>query len=224
MGIIIKVGLLSLTEARNESLPQEFAAWHQTVRIAPGTYDVFAYLEGEGDGAYRVEQLSASCEGITVSSNFRAHMLGTWGKSDNNCDGQPATAHVRLPTFGSIDVVSPLLAQAALCDALVRTEWDPREIDPRSASGKMWRFTWNSERKPIVIERSRHGGGLSLVAFEDERRFLVDDMEMCPGDLAKLEVMFLQSLLHDVDQLTVGEVASCWSWRDKQSRKVTRLA
>lgn len=72
MAIKIKVGSLVLTETRDESLPQEFAAWHQTVRIAPGTYDVFAYL----DAGHSVRELSAECRGITVSSNFRSHMLG----------------------------------------------------------------------------------------------------------------------------------------------------
>jgi hypothetical protein len=75
MTIKIKVGSLVLTEARDEDLPQEFAAWHQTVRVAPGTHDVFAYLD-QGNDAYHVRQLSATCAGITVSSNFRAHMFG----------------------------------------------------------------------------------------------------------------------------------------------------
>jgi hypothetical protein len=61
MTIKIKVSALVLTETRNESLPQEFTARHQTVRISPGTYDVFAYLDADRT----VHQLSAECGGIT---------------------------------------------------------------------------------------------------------------------------------------------------------------
>ena len=220
--IKIKVGTLVLTEARNVDLPQEFAAWHQTVRVEPGTYDVFAYLNWS-DGGYRVHSLSAACEGVTISSNFRSHMLGQWGKSDNNCNGQLATAHVRLPTSGQVGESAPLLAQATLCDALVRTEWDPRDHNPQSTAGRIWRLTWNPERKPIVIERARHNGGLSIAAFEDTRRFLVDDVEMTPADAKKLDLHFLH-ILRSVDQLTIGETASGWSHKDKRSLPVTRLA
>lgn len=222
MSVKIKVGALVLTESRDVELPQEFAAWHQTVRIAPGSYDVFAYLDWEGDG-YRIRSLSARCEGITISSNFRSHVLGTWGKSDNNRNGTPAVAHVDLPTYGTIDTPSLILAQATLCDAIVRTEWDPRDHDPRSTTGMMWRFTWSSEKKPIIIERSRYGGGTCLAAFEDHRSFLVDGVETSPSDLSKIDVSF-QGFLRSADQLTVGETAIGWSWRDKQSRQVKRLA
>ena len=74
MTLKIKVGSLALAEARDVSLPQEFAAWHQTVRVEPGTYDVFAYLDREG-GGYRVRQLSAECEGVTVSSRGDSHRV-----------------------------------------------------------------------------------------------------------------------------------------------------
>lgn len=221
MSLKIKVGTLALTEARDVELPQEFAAWHQTVRVDPGTYDVFAYLTWS-DGALQLRSLSATCEGVTISSNFRAHMFGTWGKSDNNRNGQRATAHIQLPTYGRVDVASTLLAQASLCDAIVRSEWDPREHDPRSTTGRMWRFTWNAERKPIVIERSRYGGGTSLAAFEDHRRFTVDGLEMSPGDVGKLDLSFQHFC--GIEHLTVGETAPGWSFADKRSRQVTRLA
>ena len=227
--IKIKVGTLTLTEARNEDLPQEFAAWHQTVRIEPGTYDVFAYLQWS-DGGYKVSSLSAQCEGITISSNFRAHMFGQWGKSDNNRNGQRATAHIRLATYGQVGESSPLRAQTTLCDAIIRTEWntpnatgrDPREHNPESTSGRMWRLTWNPARKPIVIERSRYNGGLSLAAFDDDRRFTVDGVEMSPAQTNALRLHLLH--MHDVDQLTVGETVSGWSFQDKRSLQVTRLA
>jgi len=221
MTIKIKVGSLALIEARDVELPQEFAAWHQTVRIEPGTYDVFAYLEWT-DGTLRVRDLSAACEGVTISSNFRAHMLGMWGKSDNNRNGQRATAHIHLPTYGTVGETVPQLAQATLCDALVRQEWDPRDHDPRSTTGRMWRFIWNSARKPIVIEQARYGGGLSLAAFEDQRSFRVDAVEMSPSEVKKLDLHFQH--LFNCDQITVGETVSGWSWSEKKSLQVTRLA
>ncbi len=109
MTIEIKVGTLVLTEARDVSIPQQFAAWHQTVRVEPGTYDVFALLEWEGgrDGHYRIFSLSASCEGITVSSDFRSHMFGQWGKNDNNCNGQRATVSIPLPAPCPMAITAP---------------------------------------------------------------------------------------------------------------------
>lgn len=219
----IKVGSLILTDVRDVNLPQEFAAWHQTVRIDPGTYDVFAYLDWS-DGGYRIRSLSAQCEGITVSSDFRSHMYGTWGKSDNNRNGQRATAHVELSASGLVDSSFPLLAQATLCDALVRAEWDPRDHNPLSTIGRMWRFEWNSACKPIVIEAARHSGGLSLAAFEDHRRFCVDASEMTPADLKKFDLSFHDHSVHCADQLTIGETTSAWSFADRQYHKVTRLA
>ncbi len=220
MSIKIKVGSLTLVASRDVNLPQEFAAWHQTVRIDPGTYDVYAYIDWE-DGGLRLRSLLAECEGITISSNFRAHMLGSWGKSDNNCNDQRATAHVDLPTYGTIAAPSPILAQVTLCDAIMRVEWDPCENNPHATTGKMWRFTWNPARKPIVIQQARHSGGLSLAAFEDTRHFRVDTTEMSPGDLSKLDLLFQHG--HSADRLSVGEAASGWSFRDKASRHVTRL-
>lgn len=213
MTLKIKIGTLLLTEARDETLPQEFAAWHQTVRVEPGTYDVFAYLDWLASG-YSIHSISAQCEGITISSNFRAHMFGQWGKSDNNRNGQHATAHIHLPTYGRVDEPSPLLAQAALCDAITRAVW-------ASERGPMWRFVWNQDRKPFVIERARHSGGLSLAAFEDCRSFRMDDVVLTPTDLAKFDLSFQHV---GVDQLTVGETVAGWSWNDKRSIQVTRLA
>ncbi len=221
MSLKIKVGTLALTAARDVELPQEFAAWHQTVRVEPGTYDVFAYLAWS-EGALQLRSLSASCEGVTVSSNFRAHVLGTWGKSDNNRNGQRATAHIQLPTYGTVAAPAALLAQAALSDAIVRVEWDPRDHDPRSTTGRMWRFTWNASRKPIVIEQARYGGGTSLAAFEDHRKFAVDGVEMSPGDVGKLDLSFQH--LCGIDQLAVGETVPGWSFAEKRARQVTRIA
>jgi hypothetical protein len=212
----IKVGILALAEARDVQLPQQFAAWHQTVRVEPGTYDVFAYIEWS-DGARQIRSLLAECEGVTISSDFRSHMLGQWGKSDNNRNGQIATAHIHLPTYGVVGEASPLIAQATLCDALVRTE-----LDRPSGDGRMWRMTWNADRKPIVIEAARYGGGTSIAAFEDTRRFAVDGVEMYPADVKTLDLQFHHGA--NADQLTVGETLTGWSHREKRSIAVARLA
>jgi len=220
MTIKIKVGSLVLTAPRDENLPQEFAAWHQTVRILPGTYDVFAYLDADRT----VRQLSAECEGITISSNFRSHLLGVWGKHDNNRNGERATAHIHLPTSGLVDVPMPaLLAQATLCEALVRTEWNPRDFNPPSTFGRMWRLTWNPAHTPIIIQEARHAGGLRLAAFEDSRRFRVDAAEMTAAAVRELDVS-LSGILHSIDQLDVNETKTGWSWNLKKSCEITRLA
>jgi hypothetical protein len=215
----IKVGTLTLTESRDQSLPQEFAAWHQTVRIEPGTYDVFAYIEWAGgrEGGYRLHQLSAQCEGVTVSSNFRSHLWGQWGKSDNNRNGEREIAHVHLPTYGQVGEKS-LLAQATLCDAIERVE----RVDADGA--RRYSLDWNAATKPIVIEQARHSGGLSLAALQDDRRFTVDAIEMSPADVKKLDLSFHGHSVRYADQLTVGESAKAYSYADRKDHEVTRLA
>lgn len=215
--IKIKVGTFVLETARNVDIPQAFAAWHQTVRVEPGTYDVFAYLEDMG---YLVRSLSVECEGITISSYFRSHMLGQWGKNDNNRNGQRATAHIHLPTAGGVGEADGILAHTTLCDALIREEWDPREYNPASTCGRRWRFVWNKARKPLIIELVPCGG-TSLAAFEDHRRFRVDAAEMSPDEVHKLRLHF--NHMSSVDQLCVGETREGWSFADKKSIQVTRL-
>jgi len=205
----IKVGSMALAAARDVALPQEFAAWHQTVRVEPATYDVFAYLD-RTDGSLHLRRLSAQCEGTTVSSNFSEHA------------GQRATAHVDLPTAGLVADPAPLLAQSSLCDALVRVEWDPRERDPRTMLGWMWRFTWNPERRPVVIQEAVNGKNLHLAAFEDHRRFRVDADDLSPDEVKKLDLHF--QFLTSVDQFAVGQRFLGWSPRTKRAHEVTRLS
>ena len=73
-----------------------------------------------------------------------------------------------------------------------------------------------------MIEQPRYGGGTSLAAFEDHRKFAVDGVEMSPGDVNNLDLSFQH--LRGIDQLTVGETAPGWSFAEKRSRQVTRIA
>lgn len=151
--IEVKVGTYVLTAARDVDLPQEFAAWHQTVRIEPGTYDVYAILEFNHDRnkGYRIRDLSARCEGVTISSDFRSHVLGTWGKSDNNRNGERATALIYVPTYGYVDsddtyakLTNERLAAATLLDgAFVRVEHVPH------GGRRMWRLEWSDAAKLV---------------------------------------------------------------------------
>ena len=86
----------------------------------------------------------------------------------------------------------------------------------------MWRLTWNADRKPIVIEAARYGGGTSIAAFEDTRRFAVDGVEMSPEAARKLDLHFSHG--PRIEQFRVGEVVSGWSFSGKQSHQVTRIA
>ena len=160
----IKVGQFTLAQSRDVNLPQEFAAWHQTVRVEPGTYDVFAWVDF-GDGEYRVRNLAAIAEGVTVSSNFRSHMFGQWGKSDNNRNGQIATATICLQTYGRVANGVPIgLGSATLIDAIQREEWEP---DSGLDLGRMWRLVWRRDAK-IVLEPGQdvYSGGTLVARVE----------------------------------------------------------
>jgi len=130
----IKVGTHTLTATRDVELPQQFAAWHQTVRVEPDTYPVYAYVEW-GDGRLHVRQLSAECEGVTVSSNYRSHLAGHWGKDDRNVNGQVVTCHIQLPTYGV------LREQPAEYQGLRVAVWDPKQYSAKPlVEGTMWRY------------------------------------------------------------------------------------
>ncbi len=160
MTLRVKVGTFTLTAVRDVSLPQEFAAWHQTVRIEPGTYDVFAYLDHMLGGTHHIE-------GITISSNFRSHLWGHWGKSDNNRNGTIATATIHLPTFGYVDDASPgpLLSQATLCDAIVREERDIVRRDYNNEKVvRMWRFEWKRGVRVKIDDKQKWHSGQTMDA------------------------------------------------------------
>ena len=153
MTLKIKVGWITLLAQRDVNLPQEHAAWFETVRVEPGTYDVFAYIGWtvDGGGMYRVHSLSAQAEGTTIASYYGNRIGSHYSKDDNNRNGKRTTAHIQLPTFGVVAEPSPRLAQATLTDAIVRTEWDA------PSHGRMWRFTWNKDVKVRATEQGCSG-------------------------------------------------------------------
>lgn len=155
----VKVGVLTLTESRDVSIPQEVAAWHQTVRVEPGAYDVYAYLDAHD---HSVRQLSASAEGVTVSSSFRSRIGAHHGARDNNRNGQRASVSIELATYGRVGGDFGLLAQANLSSALSRTEWEPRDLDPARGGPRMWRFEWTGGR--VQVEPGQQSYQCTLLA------------------------------------------------------------
>lgn len=129
----IYIGTLTLTESREVSIPQSYAAYHETVRVEPGTYPVYAYIVPRfGCEPARVHSISAHAEGITASCYY--------GPGTQDRVGKPSKAHIELPTYGVVSDKPGILAQAKLSDDLVRKEWDPRNNDSQSTTGRMWRL------------------------------------------------------------------------------------
>ncbi len=115
-----------------------------TVRVPPGTYDVFAYVEPRG-AHHDLGALAAIADGsaIVVASPEAPGSPG--------CAGQVAWVSLSLPTYGMLGQPCPLLASATLDDALERHEWDPADFGMRAGPtpGRMWRFTW---RRDVRLE------------------------------------------------------------------------
>lgn len=102
---------------------------------------MFAYITLR-DGQYYIDQLSAECEGITVSSNFRSRIGAHYGKNDNNVNGTKATAHIRFVTSGRVCHHNEALSCVNLSPVIRRVEW---ETAPHSINNVMWRFVWDGK-------------------------------------------------------------------------------
>lgn len=144
----VKVGKLTLTEARDVRLPQEHAAWFETVRVEPGTYDVYVYLDwtGDGGGMYHIHSLSAQCEGVTTACYYGE------GTRDRERVGKSCTAHIELTTHGSVYAE----CQASLDDVIEREVWNPRDHGSNTSTmGRMWRFNWRKDAVLVVDESAQ---------------------------------------------------------------------
>jgi len=144
MTLKIKVGALVIDGPRDVNIPQENPAWHQTVRVQPGTYDVHAFVEWspDGGGTFHLLRLSAQAEGSTVSSYF-----GPDGRGGiKHRDGERVAARVDVPTYGVVGEPEAASTKVTLDDVILRTEWDPQDHGMRSgpSPGRMWRLTWRA--------------------------------------------------------------------------------
>ncbi len=117
-----------------------WAVRHLSALSPSAVRHLYAYLDP--GKPHLIHSLGACCEGLTISSNYRSHLWGHWSTSDNNVNGRKATAFIWLPTYGPVNEPSPRLAQATLCDALIREEWQPDNLH-----SCMWRFVWNPSVK-----------------------------------------------------------------------------
>lgn len=140
----IAVGSYQLAAPLDVSIPQEYAAYHQTVRVAPGVYPVYAFVAWS-DGGYRVRDLAARSEGITTAAYY--------GRCTDDRVGKPSEAWIHLPTYGRVADGNGRLADATLLPVIVRTEWDTRDHDPESDRGFMWRLEWPRGRASCAGSR-----------------------------------------------------------------------
>lgn len=125
--IKIKVGTLTLTEPRDVRVPQEYAAYDETVRVEPGTYDAFAYIDWthDGGGYYHIYDLAAWAEGTTTRAWY-----GDAARS-RALIGRKTVVSIPIERYG----VTPRKAPGVALDPIVHiVEWQPQEGPP------MWRI------------------------------------------------------------------------------------
>jgi len=154
MTLKVKVGSLVLTESREVNLPQEHAAWYETVKVEPGTYDVYVYIDWtrDGGGMFTIHSLSAQCDGTTIACYY--------GGSTRDAEriGKATRARINLATYGKVTDALTLLAQATLHPALVREEWEPEWT-----LGRMWHFVWDRKVK-VQLDEGQQNNGATLTA------------------------------------------------------------
>lgn len=156
----VRVGKLRLADPHEVEIPQEYAAYHERVRVPPGEYDIYAYVHWI-DGGNRVRHLSAQCAGVCLRNYYGA-------QRSNDLVGQTRPAYIELPTYGLVGEAEALIASSTLCDALDRHEWDPREHDLDSTTPRMWRFQWNPAREfRIDAGQATHSGSTLAATLTD---------------------------------------------------------
>lgn len=146
--IKIKVGTLTLTESRDVRVPQEYAAYDETVRVLPGTYDAFAYIDWthDGGGHYRIYDLVAWAEGTTTRAWYG--------------DAARSRALIGHKTAVSIPIerywITPRKAPGVALDPVVCiVEWQPQEGPP------MWRIELRPDVKIEITKPAPWSGATS---------------------------------------------------------------
>lgn len=92
------IGTITLTAARDVARSQEYAGWHETVRVAPGTYPLVAYVAWS-DGAQRVMAVYGEYTGTVVSAWYgnkerSAAMVGTTTDIGERLAGREGTTAI----------------------------------------------------------------------------------------------------------------------------------
>lgn len=128
--IKIKVGTLTLTEPRDVRVPQEYAAYDETVRVEPGTYDAFAYIDWthDGGGYYHIYDLAAWAEGTTTRAWY-----GDAARS-RALIGRKTVVSIPIPRSGVGALLCKVPGMLVLDPVVHIVEWQPQEGPP------MWRI------------------------------------------------------------------------------------
>lgn len=100
MSIKVRVGFLTVREPREVTEHYECAAWHQTIRVAPGRYEVFAFLE-PGDIRERyIRSFYVPVSGPITSACFVARLGASYGRDEGPSKvGKLADGTIRLSTY-----------------------------------------------------------------------------------------------------------------------------
>jgi len=163
----IKIGTLILKQATVKRLSYECAAWYSDVKVEPGEYPIYAYVDWTYDfHGFRLTRILALCPGVTVAADFTPMFAGNPIGKSRDYRGEEAQATIELPTYGrehrgdsvpltSVKVYSEdrtfQMAEVRWneADALVKEvyecrPWDDKEMGPGEPQ---WSLRWNRELK-----------------------------------------------------------------------------
>jgi len=139
----IKVGRLMVRKEMEVTQHYECAAWHQTIKVAPGIYDLLAWHSEDG----HISTIGARVSGPITSACFQSRIGAHYGKdSGPETVGQPADGFVSVCAYGDVgdktwestgDVLVRL--DPSVCD--VET-WMPKPLEGDTRPNReMWRVT-----------------------------------------------------------------------------------
>lgn len=102
----LHVGYYTVTEEREVTQYYECAAWHQTIRVAPGRYAVYAYPRGNDIG----HTLYVPVSGPIASACFVSRIGASYGRDRGpETVGQTAEGSIHLNPYARIGEEDPNL-------------------------------------------------------------------------------------------------------------------
>lgn len=144
----VRVGYFTVREPREVTQYYECAAWHQTIRVEPGRYEVFVYLSPGDIHERHISSLYVPVQGPITSACFVARLGASYGRDDGPSKvGKVADGTIHLASYAREGEENPGLE---LDGSIVERYWydtssGHRQVSYRLSPAWVARKGWRQE-------------------------------------------------------------------------------